>query len=326
MDRIVTNYITNLDFEEIQKFKNMSVIPLVTSLNHSNKYLTIKEALEKRLLTVTEVSPDGSVPELKVLNETDLPVLILDGEELVGAKQNRVLNTSILLKKKSETIIPVSCTEQGRWSYVSSEFAESEVVASPQVRMKKAASVTESLEYSGKFTSDQGALWDEIYLMSAQAEVRSPTDAMRDVFESKMTELDDYLKAFKYVPHQQGILVFVNGDVAGFDIISRPAAYKIVHLKLVKSYALEALLQKKDKTHEPSVDKAKEFLEEILQSEEKKYKSIGQGWDYRYKGKSMVGSALVYRKKVIHMAFFRTTESDQAGRMSGYQERTRFRT
>jgi len=63
------------------------------------------------------------VPELAVVNDGDIHVLLLDGEELRGAKQNRMLNTTILLKPKSKTIIPVSCTEQGRWNYASAESA-----------------------------------------------------------------------------------------------------------------------------------------------------------------------------------------------------------
>jgi len=54
-------------------------------------YLTLKEALEKRLLVIKEVSVEASMPELKVINNADVQVLLLDGEELACAKQNRVL-------------------------------------------------------------------------------------------------------------------------------------------------------------------------------------------------------------------------------------------
>jgi hypothetical protein len=59
----------------------------------------------------TEVSAGGHVPELKVVNKGETPVLLLDGEELAGARPNRALNTTILVRGHSETIIPVTCTE-----------------------------------------------------------------------------------------------------------------------------------------------------------------------------------------------------------------------
>lgn len=54
-----------------------------------------KEALEKQVLVISEVSKEGYVPELKVGNKRKIPVLLLGGEELAGAKQNRVLNTTM---------------------------------------------------------------------------------------------------------------------------------------------------------------------------------------------------------------------------------------
>ena len=59
----------------------------------------------------------GSVPFLKVANRADRPLLPLDGEELLGAKQNRILNTTVRVAAHTEVTIPVSCVEQGRWGY-----------------------------------------------------------------------------------------------------------------------------------------------------------------------------------------------------------------
>ena len=76
--------------------------------------MTLEEALALGF-RITEVDAAGSVPELIAFNPLDTPVLLYDGEELLGAKQNRILNVTVLVAPKSETKIPVSCVEQGRW-------------------------------------------------------------------------------------------------------------------------------------------------------------------------------------------------------------------
>ena len=94
------------------------------------------------------------MPELKVINRLAQSVLLLDGEELLGAKQNRVLNTTILLKESSETVVPVSCTEHGRWAYASAAFSSSDVIMAHKVRMRKSSSVSRSLEAGAHYQSD----------------------------------------------------------------------------------------------------------------------------------------------------------------------------
>lgn len=325
MDPIIAQWLSDLDLGQLQEFQNMAVSPLFASLDDSPAYLTLKEALDNRVLTVTEVNQGGSVPELKAINKGDTPILLLDGEELVGAKQNRVLNTTILLKEKSETVIPVSCTEAGRWSSVSGEFAASAAHASPSLRRMAAASVSASLRRSLRFEADQQAVWGRIEEMAEGAQAHSPTRAMSDIFESRAGAIDDYLKAFQHLPHQRGLLVFTNGQVTGCDTVSLESAYEALHPKLVKSYAMEALLDRKEKPNSPTLQAAREFLEEAALCEEKQYDSIGHGRDYRFESKGIVGSALVHQDKVIHLALFAATEADKVGPISSSARRRRFR-
>ena len=118
-----------------------------------------------------------------------MPVLLLDGEELVGARQNRVLNTSILLKENSETIIPVSCTEQGRWSHVSQSCSDSGLVAGRRLRCITADSVARNLRESGRHRSDQGAVWEDLSRVQRRTGVSSPTGAMSDVVDRSSISL-----------------------------------------------------------------------------------------------------------------------------------------
>lgn len=325
MSSIISNYLSKLEFGKPMKYKNMGVIPLFTSID-SIKYLTLKEALNKKLLIITEVSKGGAVPELKVKNKAEMPVLLLDGEELVGAKQNRILNTTILLKEKSETVIPVSCTEHGRWSYISDKFNVSDVVAAHNIRAKKASSVSANLKESHEYMADQIGVWNEIDRIAHNANIHSETGAMKDIFYAKMEDLDKFLETFKCEPHQKGLLVTINGEVVGFDAISLDSAYKKLHPKLVKSYAMDAILQEKKKSMLPSLEKAKTFIKEAIAAHGKRYKSIGYGWDYRFEGENIVGSALIYNRNVIHTAFFRIEKSDEIGTITGYDRRKHFRT
>jgi len=325
MNPIVINYLLKLEFGEPKVFDNMAVFPLFTSVEDNFQYLTLKEALEKRLLTITEVSQSGSVPELKVVSQAEIPVLLLDGEELAGAKQNRVLNTTILLREKSETIIPVSCTEQGRWAYALREFEASGYMMNRNVRARKLASVSYSLEETRTYRSNQGAVWEGVAYMARNADVGSPTGAMRDVFEAREKDLTGYLETFPCLPDQKGIFVMGNGRAVGFDVISRSQAYEQLHQKIVKSYAMDALLRREKRPETPSIGQARAFIEEAAGCEEKRYESIGYGWDYRFEGKTIVGSSLVYQDRVIHMAFFRADESERAGTIATSSRRRRFR-
>src|SRR5574342_652511 len=49
-------------------------------------------------------------------------VLLYEGEELVGAKQNRIVEQTILVDARSTLKIPAKCVERGRWSHRTQHF------------------------------------------------------------------------------------------------------------------------------------------------------------------------------------------------------------
>ncbi len=327
MEKVIADYVSGLAPGEPQVHRNFCVIPLFHELNGGPFYLTLKEALQQGMLTITEVGHEGSVPELRVINKGDIAVLLLDGEELVGAKQNRVLNTTILLGGRTETVIPVSCTEHGRWSYRSNTFGDSDVVMASQVRRDKSRTVSHNLKTAGQYRANQGEVWEGIASMSSKLKVDSPTAAMRDVFESRTDELEDYLKAVDLRPGQKGLAACINGSVAGIDVVSLHSAYAPLHAKLVKSYAMEALLEKKeDREYNVSAASLRTFIDTAAASTGARFKSVGLGWDHRFETKNLVGSALECDEHVIHFASFGLAASEKIDPMAGYRRRRSYRT
>lgn len=322
MDKSVETCLLEMDIGAGRSFENMTVFELLRAGNGGPEYVTLREALERGSFTVTEVSEGGSVPELKVVNSGDVAVLLLDGEELRGAKQNRILNTTILVGPKSAVKVPVSCVEHGRWSYQGREFLESGNVMHREMRMLNVQRVSASLKAARVFRSDQGEIWNKVDELACEMSVPSRTAAMKDVYDAKGADLDGYLKSFRLAAGEKGILVFVDGRPAGLDYVSREAAFAALFPKLVKSYAMEAMLVSERRKRgrgkgdpekalvKPTADEAREFLKRATSCEEKRYESVGLGWSFRYQGPGVVGSALAFNEKAVHMAFFSVDEAE----------------
>ncbi len=294
-----------------QTHRDIVIWPLFASGGNGTPYRTLDDAITSSQAQVTEVSEGGSVPQLKVINQSPDPLLILDGEELIGAKQNRVVNATLLLKARSETIIPVSCTEQGRWRHVSNAFSSSDVVMEMKVRRAKVRSVSDSLKAGSGHASDQGEVWNEIHALHAKALHASPTHAMHDLFVERENDLRAALAAFPAEPGQQGLLVSIRGQVAGCDLLSRADAYGRLHGKLVRSYVLDALL---GEPGEPKADEAqaREFLTGAAKCPEERFPSVGCGESIRLQSGSTAGAALIHEGTVIHVALFRLDPAEEA--------------
>jgi hypothetical protein len=286
-------------------FRNMTIFPLLDGGSGSTDYLTLDDALNRGLVHITEVSVEGSVPDLKFTNESDDPVFLLDGEELIGAKQNRVLNLTILAPAKRTIVIPVSCVEAGRWSRRSAKFTTSSQAHFARGRAHKMAQVSHSLHASGERRSDQHEVWAQIGDKASRLNVASPTAAMADIYETHTKRVDAYADGFTVAPQQVGAVFVLNGEVIGFDLFDSPATLKKLLPKLVRSYALDAIEAVVEKGGAESHRAVEDLLVAVRQAEAKTFAAVGEGVDIRLSGPNLTGAGLLVKGRVVHLSAFR---------------------
>jgi len=313
---VLADFLRTLRVGEPQAFENLTVFPLLGTQFQEPGYLLLDEALVQGLLEVREVSEAGSVNEVLVINKSDRPVLLMDGEILTGAKQNRVVNASILVGARVELKIPVSCVEQGRWRYVAEKFTESRRFSYARLRAQKSAQVAQSLHASGVFSADQGAIWEEVERKQREMGAESPTGAVNRVYESHAEKLKKYCAAFSPLEGQVGAAVFINGRFVCLDAFDSPASLRRLYQKMIESYALDALEQAGRDRKEPENSAAEQLLEKIAAARVARYPSVGLGEDLRIKAEGLVGSCLALDGRVIHLALFAGADRE-AERRSG---------
>ncbi|HWA46786.1 MAG TPA: DUF6569 family protein, partial [Dongiaceae bacterium] len=181
----IRDFLADLEIGAPLSSGRLTIYPLLTNRTARPGYLTLDQALAKGLAHVSEVGEAGSVPDLLFRNDGDLPVLLLDGEELVGAKQNRILNLTILVPAKTTLKIPVSCVERNRWSYRSRHFTSSDRAYNARGRAEKMGQVAAAMATVGAPRSNQQSVWANVAATASRAQVHSPTAAMSDVYEQQ---------------------------------------------------------------------------------------------------------------------------------------------
>ncbi|MGB4560039.1 MAG: DUF6569 family protein [Burkholderiaceae bacterium] len=305
----VQELLAGLRLGSAQVHHNLAIFPLLAlgqgGGNESADYMLLGEALEKKLARVTEVSGQGSAANLTFENDSSEQVLLIDGDELIGAKQNRVINISILVGGGKRIVIPVSCVEQGRWRYHSPDFYHSGRSYFNSGRARMAEQVSRSLRSSGYRHSDQGNVWSSVSEKIRSTGTDSPTESMSDAYESSELLLDSYTKAFRAEPRQCGALAFIDGRVVGLEYYDCASTFAKCLDKLVRGYAFDAIETNTGTApFSPVEEEAKRFLERIGAAAKESFAALGEGEDIRISGKGLVGSALVANGRIVHMAGF----------------------
>jgi hypothetical protein len=265
------------------------------------EYVTFAEAQEDGSAEITEIDANGAVSILEVRTSSHLPVLMIDGEILVGLKQNRVLNTTILVPPKSTLKIPVSCVEAGRWRRATAKASRADYGLSPKIRAMQRHSVTLSARASGKFTADQGAVWAEVAGSLGDLGVNSETLAYSDIEEQRRPEIEDRLSRLQPEPGQKGVLALIGGEPVAFDLFDRPSTLARMWQGLIGSYIAESLVP--NTSNEPTdLDAAVAWIRGAGTGEGTGHRGVGLGESVSITGPTYDTAALVVDGVAVHIA------------------------
>ena len=265
--------------------------------------------MKRREVEITEVSDQGSVPELRVVNRGARPVLILDGEELLGAKQNRIVNLTILVPALAELTIPVSCVEAGRWRARSRAFTAAPRTQFASGRAKRMAHVSVAMRSCGNRMSDQAGVWGDIAEKSSRLNAASPTSAMEAIYNVHERSIESFVEGMPPATGQVGALFAVGRRVIGFDLFDRTSTLQRLLPKLVRSVAVDALdalavQDSKPVTPADLLKEAMQFLAVTAEMERHVAPALGLGQDVRLSAPHIAGAALVCGSDTVHLGTF----------------------
>ena len=287
---------------EAVRHQTLSVFPLFDGSMSPVEYTLSDEGIGSGTVTVEEVSEAGSVPDLLVENKGDVRVLFLEGEELVGAKQNRILNTSVLIGAHSRVKIPVSCVEAGRWRYRSRLFGSSGSHCSSRLRHFLKMSVSKSVMARRGHSSDQGAVWQEVARQQSALGTSSPSSAMADTFRAHEGRIAEFREKLRYVDGACGIAVAVGKQIVAVDLFDKMTTCRKVWDRLLTGYVLDALEAGAEQGQAETAD-----VERLLGTANalswQKADPVGEGEEYRAnQGEDVHASALTLRDAPVHVS------------------------
>ena len=238
----------------------------------------------------------------------------------MGAKQNRTVNLTILLKEMSERAVPVTCVEAGRWAYQTQEFHVSGECHFAKARRKKQMSVTYSMRSHGERAADQSEVWNDIQEKMFSMKVSSPTSAMREVFETHADDLQAFVEAMPAVEGQAGAVFAIGPRLVGLDLFDSAPTWRKMHARLLRSYAIDAI-EEEQKDGRPTFtgSLSEVLLRDLSACEQTSHDALGLGSDIRFTSPRLHGAALAWDERLIHLSAFWEEERSNPG----YEENSR---
>lgn len=261
-------------------------------------------------LKITEAAKEGVVGNLIAENNTDNHLLLIDGDMLAGAKQNRIVNRSILLAPASRTLIDVSCIERLRWRDVSGDFKNPDSAADHDLRRAKASSASFRISREGDSAMEtQQRVWAHIYDEMKFMNIADSTENYLEVARYSKAAKANVIPfpEFRHEPGCNGLAVISDGKVRCIDIFGTEEVYGY-YFPLLRDAAFSKAL---NADRGGSVDIHEAFFRVIEAFDA--IGDVGRRVDDKYSGVGMmsitepeglIGLELKMDGQPVHMAIF----------------------
>lgn len=301
MDETLAQALQRLEIKGPVSHGLLHIFPLQGDTHAEQDISLLEGALQAGTVHIEERHEASSVPELRVVNEGSQRILILEGDKLIGAKHDRVVNSSVLVAAGSDLTLPGSCIECGRWSYRSRAFSPG--TGSPHVALRRleTRSVHDSLRRGRVHRS---ALWREVHRKARLHAAASPTHALQDSRSSPSERLDAFEKLTRDLPEgTSGVVVAIGERLVLLEVLAGPRTFARVFRKLLSGYALESVgLDRPYGT--PDSQAVRRFIEAAAKAAHQEHQAVGSGRDVRFEDEGISGYALIGERGVLHAAAF----------------------
>ncbi len=297
-----TNLLSRVSVGSPSGYENLTLFPLLGKTSTSSTYTLLDEAIRSGQVKVQE-KDGGQVNTVRIRNTGKSYVFGMAGEIVSGAKQDRMLQDDVLLPPGSGWLdVPVFCTEHGRWTGATMNFGTKGYVVSGKVRSRASQ------------TGSQEAVWAEVDAAHEELGVTTPSRAFAKVYEDKdaqeqarpyIDKLDGLPNLF---PGALGVVVAVGNRIVCVDVFGSPALFRKMWPKLLRSYVIDAM---QSQAHgRLTVKQVQQFIRGAARARVTSQPTVGAGKLQRLSAANASGSALVFRKAVVHLDLFPGSNSE----------------
>ena len=300
----LARFLRSARVEQPWRVENLTIFPVVVDYRVAGggfDCLTMEEAMDRDLLTISEYH-GGRVNQVYVRNEGKLPVFLMSGEMIAGAKQDRTVSQDTLVAPHSKIALDVYCVEQGRWVQRTEHFSAAKAAAPASIRLRAEAAPAGAA---------QSEVWREVAGIQARTASTNETSSLYESYQSKQLQSAlaakreqaiAKMEALACRPQVNGVIVAVGNEFLAADLFYRPSLFHKLWPRLLDSYLLDAV-NRPERGRRPSREDAESFLRSALSASQRERGTPGLGDLIELRGETM-GSALIYRQAVVHLQLF----------------------